>query len=658
MILDDTAPADGAGPETGQESEVARILDAYLAEVEAGRPVDPGRLLAEHPAIAGPLRDCLRVLDLADELAGDPGATDLAGLDAGPRLGDYRIIREIGRGGMGVVYEAEQLSLGRRVALKVLPLAGAIDPKQLARFQFEAQAAAALHHPHIVPVFAVGRERGLHYYAMQYIEGRTLADWASEVGGEGLPPARGGPRPLAAARLAIQAAEAMEHAHGLGFLHRDLKPANLLIDDRGHLWVADFGLARLRRGGAGLTATGDLLGTLRYMSPEQACGGRVVLDPRADVYSLGATLYELLTARPAFDGQDRRELLRRIAEDGPPPPRRLDRSIPRDLETIVLKAMEKEPAGRYASAGEMAEDLRRFLGDRPILARRPTPPERAARWARRHQTALATAGAVATLAVALGATLVWREKARTDAARARERKALELIVSSSDRLIMQAVSEVTEAGNRGAGDAPAFYRLTLSYYEGVAEQALADPDLGEVAALALHRVGFTRMMLGDPRSRDAFLRSIGLYERILAGSPGRPEVRRGLAEVLRDLGTMLRLTRGLAVGEPYYRRSMTILREMAAERPDELPPLVDLAENLVAWAGSLDAAGRHDEAGQDCRQALDSYAERAARLKDSPGLRRELAAACRQLGRSLAAGGKTSEAQQAIRMASGLDPTR
>ena len=654
MILDDTLPIDNPGTQSGPagESELARLLDAYLAEVEAGRPVDPERLLAEHPELAGPLRDCLRVFDLADELAGDAGTAGRAG----PQLGDYRIVREIGRGGMGVVYEAEQVSLGRRVALKVLPFAGAIDPKQLARFQFEAQAAAALHHPHIVPVFAVGRERGLHFYAMQYIEGRSLADRSAEGDGAGLPPDPGSPRPLAAARLAIQAAEAIEHAHSLGFLHRDLKPANLLVDDRGHLWIADFGLARLRQGGAGLTATGDLLGTLRYMSPEQANGGRVVLDPRADVYSLGATLYELLTNRPAFDGFDRRDLLRRIAEENPPPPRRSDPSIPRDLETIVLKAMEKEPAGRYASAGAMADDLRRFLGDRPILARRPTPVEHAARWARRRGTALKWAGVVAALALTLGSALLWREKARTDAARVRERKALELVVSSSDRLIMQAVSDVTTASNGGAVDARAFYRMTLSFYQEVAGQAQDDPGLDEVAALAWHRVGFTRMMLADPRAVAAFRRSITLYEGIIAGSPGRPEFRRALAEVCRDWGTMLRLTRGLGEAEPHYRRSLAILRDMVAEQADKLPPLIDYAEELIAWAGFLDDAGRAAEAAQARRTTLDHYATRAARLKGSPGPRGELAAAYRELARSLADGGRPSEAEEANRLASGLDP--
>ena len=336
---------------------------------------------------------------------------------------------------MGVVFEAVQVSLGRRVALKILPLAAAIDPRHLQRFQLEAQAAAHLHHPHIVPIHAVGCDRGVHYYAMQFVEGRSLADLVRETRREAgraagrrlragrRPPARAGrrtpsrrrpsstppPRPSrepsgsarssrdlaparSAARLGIQAAEALEHAHALGVLHRDIKPANLLVEPSGHLWVADFGLARFGAD-SDLTRTGDLLGTLRYMSPEQAMARRVVVDHRTDIYSLGATLYELLTARPAFDGHDRQELLRRIADEDPTPPRQLDPAIPRDLETIVLKAMAKEPEGRYATAQELADDLRRFLADEPIRARRPGPAERLAKWARRHRVALASATA-------------------------------------------------------------------------------------------------------------------------------------------------------------------------------------------------------------------------------------------------------------------------
>jgi serine/threonine protein kinase/Tfp pilus assembly protein PilF len=375
---------------------------------------------------------------------------------------------------MGVVYEAEQLSLRRRVALKVLPFAATMDPRHLQRFHNEAQAAAGLHHSNIVPVYFVGCERGVHFYAMQFIDGQTLARVIAELRSQSAdatkgaetaraplapptgaatdstepylpqpdrPPAVAYTAPKAglstegsahgrafirmAAQLGVQAAEALEHAHQLGIVHRDIKPANLLVDGRGNLWVTDFGLAHCQ-GQPGLTMSGDLLGTLRYMSPEQALAQRVDIDPRTDVYSLGATLYELLTLEPAFGGQDRQELLRQIAFEDPRPPRRLNKAIPPELETIVLTAMEKNPADRYAAAQDLADDLRRFLDDKPIRARRPTLWHRAKKWGRRNRSVVWTASIVSLLALAvLAGCIGWmiRDRAVRQAARAAQAEA-------------------------------------------------------------------------------------------------------------------------------------------------------------------------------------------------------------------------------------------
>jgi WD40 repeat protein len=335
-----------------------------------------------------------------------------AGFESERILGDFRTVRIIGRGGMGVVYEAVQLSLNRRVALKALPAVSADDPWLLKRFQVEAQATACLHHPHIVPVFMVGYESRVHYFAMQLIKGRTLAEVIASYrqAGQDVDRTRGGQiPPRVVADLGRQAAEALHYAHRQGVIHRDVKPANLLVEDSGWLWVADFGLARVC-GQLDSTASDAIRGTPRYMSPEQALGERTLIDHRTDVYSLGVTLYELLTLRPAYEGDDRLELLRQIARVEPRAPRRIDPSIPPDLETIVLKAMAKDPAERYETAGDLADDLGRFLTHRSILARPPGVLQRAVRWARLHKSAVAMA-AVLMLAAATGlcAVAAWRE---------------------------------------------------------------------------------------------------------------------------------------------------------------------------------------------------------------------------------------------------------
>jgi serine/threonine protein kinase/WD40 repeat protein len=397
------------------------------------------------------------------------------------RLGDYRILREIGRGGMGVVYEAVQESLGRHVALKVLSHDRSSGPVALIRFRREARTAALLHHTNIVPVFGVGEHEGVPYYAMQYIRGRGLdavlrevAAMRREAGRSGagarerpdplpaglatglitgrysdlsvaagapadLPPstsepdgpregraapsstgagAAGAGRPSSdssllraaespyfreVARMARQAAEALAYAHGRGVVHRDIKPANLLLDAQGTIWVTDFGLAKAE-GSDDLTRPGDVVGTLRFMAPERFRGQA---EARSDLYSLGMTLYEMLALEPAFRAGHRVELIHAILHEEPVRPRAHDRRIPRDLETIVLKAIAKEPADRFADAGAMAAELGRFIEGRPIRSRRLSVAERVWRWSRRNP-ALATSSLLAlALAVILVIGSVW-----------------------------------------------------------------------------------------------------------------------------------------------------------------------------------------------------------------------------------------------------------
>jgi serine/threonine protein kinase/WD40 repeat protein/tetratricopeptide (TPR) repeat protein len=470
------------------------------------------------PEMAAEIREMFPALVEVEQAEGDARG------DASPlppstapglrQVGDYRIIREIGRGGMGVVYEADQISLGRRVALKVLPAHGVGDHKTQERFRREAKAAARLHHTNIVPVFDVGRDRDVSFYAMQLIHGqgleqvidelRWLRQRAPSAGANGqdgpesaeapaatvtasrlaaavsirqqgelghmaelllsghlvteglqLPasgtpaadgfgqteaieseatdgrvpagtsadfvlacPARdlassavlpggthvsevdtAGPRQpffRSVAQIGRQAAQGLAYAHARGIVHRDIKPSNLLLDTSGVVWITDFGLAKAEDDG--LTATGDILGTLRYMAPERFRGGG---DARADIYGLGVTLYELLTLRPAYESSDRLKLIERVKAEEPIRPRSVDGRIPRDMETIVLKAIEKEPGSRYPSAEAMAEDLRRFLADEPIQARRVGAAERYWRWARRNPVIAVMGGVLTALLVAM-----------------------------------------------------------------------------------------------------------------------------------------------------------------------------------------------------------------------------------------------------------------
>jgi serine/threonine protein kinase len=493
-----------ARPAPPDDPRVVSAVEEYVNALEAGERLDRQAFLARHADIADALAGCLDGLDFINAVGPQLDEAPSTEAAAPSQLGDFRILREVGRGGMGIVYEAEQISLGRRVALKVLPFAATLDPKHLQRFQNEARAAAQLHHTNIVPVYDVGRDKGVHFYAMQFIDGQSVAEIiaslrpgarsaASDQGeaatvdastGRILPSACPSAAPetgkagilstssshrdrgffRTVAQLGIQAAEALDHAHQLGIVHRDVKPANLLVDAAGRLWVTDFGLAQVQ-GDSRLTMTGGLVGTLRYMSPEQALAKRAVIDHRTDVYSLGATLYELLTLEPVFGGADRQELLQQIAFEEPRRPQRVNRAIPAELETIVLKALEKNSADRYATAQELADDLRRYLTDEPIRARRSSIVQRARKIARRHPGVAVTSAIAVFAGLLLGIAglaannwMVRQEQDKTQKAldRAEREKAIAEAVRHFLRvkLLLQADSRVqADALRRGGGSA-------------------------------------------------------------------------------------------------------------------------------------------------------------------------------------------------------------
>jgi serine/threonine-protein kinase len=469
---------------------VERLAEEFLARHRRGEHPPLTEYVDRHPEWAAEIRELFPALVMMERLK--PAIADVTGsfIDAGrpqascvpERLGDFRILREVGRGGMGIVFEAEQESLGRHVALKVLPGHALLNPSHLHRFHREARSAARLHHTNIVPVFGVGEGDGLHYYVMQFITGSGLHEVIHELKrlkaekpstteiGARLSPAHsleqiarslltghftaaptdethdldspnGQPgaapqAPLATvanpassilsgsgrnfakgvARVGLQVAEALNYAHGQGVLHRDIKPSNLLLDVQGTVWITDFGLAKAVADSDNLTNEGDILGTLRYMAPERFRGQS---DARSDIYALGLTLYELLTLRPAFDQADRDRLILQVTTEVPPRPCSINSAIPRDLETIVLKAIEHEPARRYQDAAELADDLERFLADLPIKARPVGALERAGKWARRKPVIAGLLGALAMAVVVgfAGITWQWRSAvtARNDA---------------------------------------------------------------------------------------------------------------------------------------------------------------------------------------------------------------------------------------------------
>jgi serine/threonine protein kinase len=642
----------------GHTDELAALVERVTDRLRAGERVDFESVLRDHPAHAAELRELLPAMALMADLsetASGPG--DAARVDDAPTLGeigDFRIVRELGRGGMGVVYEAEQLSRGRRVALKVLPFAATMDPRHLARFKNEARAAASLRHDHIVQVYGVGCDRGIHYYAMELIEGRTLAQvidglrpsadrpagpdatlpYAPTAPAAALPTERSGSRARpfyrAAAALVADAADALEYAHGLGIVHRDVKPGNLLLDAAGRVYVGDFGLARVGPD-AGLTMSGDLLGTLRYMSPEQALARHGLVDHRTDVYGLGAVQYELLTGRPAVRGTDRAEVLRAIAFEDPVAPRKLDRSIPAELETIARKALEKNPAERYQSARDLADDLRRWLGDQTIRARPATLRQRATKWARRHKYLVRGAAAALVVAVAAGAigsVLVWRKGQETEAAYKQVKDQWDRAVKAeADASAQRAAAEREKwrAGEEEA-DTKAFATFLANYVLAATRptgaqggvgvnvtmaEALekAEPKLAEVfagrpkaEALARHAIGVTWRNLGLYAKAEEHLRRAIELRRQHLGPTDRETLDsvNSLATVLTSAG---RTTEALPLREEVFDRWKATLG------PDHAHTLIVMS-NL---ADDYERVGRHDET-----LALRKEALRLHRAKHGP----------------------------------------
>jgi predicted Ser/Thr protein kinase len=383
-----------------REQRLERILADYLHAVEAGTPPDRALLLEQHPDLAADLGSFFRNRDAMERIA-EPikeqlpalaetiGASDAPSAALGTTIryfGDYELLEEIARGGMGVVYKARQVSLDRYVAVKMILAGQFASAADVGRFRAEAEAAANLDHPNVLPIYEVNEHEGQQYFSMKLVKGGSLAGRVAEL-------VR---RPRDAAALVARLARAVYFAHQRGILHRDLKPANILMDPDGTPYITDFGLAKRMEKDKGLTQSGAVVGTPSYMPPEQARAEKQ-LTTATDVYALGAILYELLTGRPPFQAATAFDVILQVLEQEPQPPRQLQASVDRDLETVVLKCLAKQPGRRYESAAALADDLERWLAGVPVAARPLRLHERLDRWARRHP-----AQAILTLALLFG----------------------------------------------------------------------------------------------------------------------------------------------------------------------------------------------------------------------------------------------------------------
>jgi WD40 repeat protein len=473
-----------------RDQELHDVLAGYYEAAEKGDDPDRRILLDRHPELAAELADFFAVQDgvrqiaepfravVSDDRNGsarselnpieqlfEASAVCYSVSPDSLRFGDYELQGVIARGGMGIVFRARQRSLNRPVALKVIRDGARASDDDARRFRNEAESVAHLDHPNIVPIYEVGLERGCSFFSMKLVQGGNLAERLKKYQGE----------QRAAARLMATIARAVHHAHERGILHRDLKPSNILIDERGQPLVADFGLARRVEGDSELTQTGAVLGTPSYMAPEQATGRRGTVTTAADIHGLGAILYALLTGCPPFRGMTPLETLQQVMEKSPEPPSTIRQSIDRDLETICLKCLEKEPERRYGSARAVAEDLERWIDGRPIIARPTGRAERIWRLCRRNQRMTAMAAAVVVLLLTTGIGLIGGTRARRAATRLSDE-----VHRKSDALRgNQYVREVKQASQLWADNRPGQAREFLDRYRPA-------PGEGDVRGFAWH----------------------------------------------------------------------------------------------------------------------------------------------------------------------------
>jgi len=472
---------------------------------------------------------------------------------AAPSIEGYEILGILGRGGMGVVYRARQKSLGRIVALKVLVGGAHADADLIARFQAEAEAVARLHHPHIVQVYEVGQTDGFPYFTLEYVPGGSLAE---RLAGQPIAPRE-------AAERTRELALAIHAAHQAGIIHRDLKPANVLIAADGSPRVADFGLAKYLDASDQRTRTGEIMGTPSYMAPEQAGGITRSIGPACDTYALGAILYEMLTGGPPFRGHDPMETVLAVLSQDPVSVRRLTPRVPRDLETICHKCLEKTPKKRYATAQALAEDLTRFLEGHPIVARPITRAEKLWKWAHR-RPALAGLIAVSLLATILLISYgTWKNR-QLSAALLSTQEARVRAEENVRKAIESAARRITYVGDRS--DQP--LQSELAFFEAIRQQTGNDVAANHERALAAGWAGYIYSELNDfPASKQAFQQSIEGFQKLCEEFPKQIQYRQELANFIGRHGSALIRQGDDTAAAAEFKRSIEILDQLHAQDP-------------------------------------------------------------------------------------------
>jgi eukaryotic-like serine/threonine-protein kinase len=580
----------------GSPDALDDLLGTFFESPDPGSGKARTDFLARHPAYAGQLQDFFADLDRMNRLTAPLRSATLSSasvtsqpvhsLPPGQVLGDFELLEVLGEGGMGVVYRARQVSLNRQVALKMIRAARIASPGQVARFRNEAETVASLDHPNVVPIYEVGEVNGQLFYSMKLIEGGNLGEHLARFQAE----------PRRAGQVIRDIALAIHHAHQHGILHRDLKPSNVLLDTVGRPHIVDFGLAKWIRVDTELTQSGLLVGTPSYMAPEQAEAGqdgRRTVTTATDVYGIGAVLYALLTGGPPFAGGTLLETLEQVRSHDPAAPRRLRPQMPRDLETICLKCLAKEPARRYVTAGELAEELERFLDGRPIRARPVGALGRLMKWAQR-QRALAALVAVSAVSLVTFIVLVMlhnfrlqaevrrAENSETEAkgqrlrANANYHEARETIGRMLNRLEAKRLAglpQVTELRRDLLEDSLTFYQRVLG------EQDSPEPDVRSDAAQAFHRTAVIQAGLGRPAAaQENFSRSVALLEELAAQHPDVLSYQNNLAWCYNDYGTFLGTLGKNGQKKEQYQKSLGVLERLALVQPNDPEVRANLAQ--------------------------------------------------------------------------------